>query len=277
VKRLLALVTVLAAVPVFALAPSEITVKLAPSTSVYIVGERIDVTIDVANASADRIEVGGVSAPDRLTVEVFRASDRMQFDRLSNRPFVRPFVLEGGEGQVFATHLDDYFAFAEETRYLLRAVVVHAGIRFESAFKSIDIVPGIPSGGAMQMFASVPGLKRTFELVHWSRARSEHLFIKAKDSTGRRWTSKDLGPVLRVTPPKISVMPSGEVIVLHRKDQDNFVRSVFWSLPAAFEFHEHDMMSDPETAGAERVKALYREAGGLKPAQTDKKAWWKIW
>jgi len=277
VKFSVAIFSAFAAMSAFALSPSAITVKIAPSSSVYIMGERIDATIDVANASADRIEVGGISASDRLTVEVFRASDRMQYDRLSNLPFVRPFVLEGGEGQLLATHLDDYFAFTEETRYLVRAVLIHAGIRFESALKAIDVVPGIPCGGAMQMFSSHPGLKRNFELVHWPRNRAEHIFVKAADSTGRRWTSKDLGPVLRVTAPKISVMPSGEVIVLHRTDQDNFVRSVFWSLPAAFEFQGHDTMSDPETAGAERVKALYREAGGLKPAQKDKKVWWKVW
>ena len=33
-------------------------------------------------------------------------------------------------------------------------------------------------------------------------------------------------------------------------------------------------MLDPDVAGAERVKELYKESGGVEPV---KKAWWKFW
>ena len=77
-----------------------------------------------------------------------------------------------------------------------------------------------------------------------------------------------------MTRPKLSIQPTGEVIVLHRMTQDAFVRSEFWSLPEAFEFHEHEKMLDPDIAGSERVKELYKDAGGVEPV---KKAWWKFW
>ena len=64
------------------------------------------------------------------------------------------------------------------------------------------------------------------------------------------------------------------MITLHRATQDAFIRTVFWSLPDAFEFQEHEQMIDPDVAGAERVKELYRESGGVEPAR---KAWWKFW
>ena len=64
------------------------------------------------------------------------------------------------------------------------------------------------------------------------------------------------------------------MIVLHRLDRDHFLRTEFWSLPDALEFHRREVVQDPETAGSERVKELYKESGGVKPKE---EPWWKFW
>ena len=270
------LFTMLALSAVAAPPTSLISVRLSMAADVYIAGEGCAASINVDNSSMDEIDVGHHDSPDRLFVELFRASDKMQYDRVTNRPFVVSFRLKSGEGLRLETVLADHYAFKDMTRYLARAVLVHSGMRYESSLKSFDLVPGLHDGRAIQMFKEQPGLKREYELVHWVRNQVEHLFLKAKDvgSENRVWRTSDLGPILRVTQPKISVLPSGEVIVLHRATQSAFIRSEFWSLPEAFEFHEHEVMSDPDTVGAERVRELYKESGGAEPV---KKAWWKFW
>ena len=256
--------------------PSEITVTLRPAHDVFVEGERIRVVVDVANTSPDVVDCRGAKAPDALVLELYRASDRHQFDKVSKGPFTADFALLSGEGQKLEAFLGDHFAFEKTTRYFARAVLVHGGMRFESPLRTFDVVPGMKCGGALQMFEGHDGLKRAFELVHWSRNRIEHLFLKARDqgTSRRRWATADLGPLLRVTRPKISVLPTGEVITLHRATQDSFIRTEFWSLPSVFEFHENEVMMDPDVAGAERVKELYRDAGGVEAV---KKAWWKFW
>jgi hypothetical protein len=275
-KKTLLLISILASSILSAALPAEITVKIELPHTAYVSGERIRAVVDVANASADVVNVGKKDSPDKLILELFRASDRYQYAKQSKKPFVVPFVLLSGEGQKLETFIADYFPFADDTRYLVRAVLIHNGMRFESPYKSFDIVPGMKASRAMQMFSSRPNLNREFELVYWSRNRIEHIFLKAKDSgsSTRRWFTTDLGPFLRVTPPKISVLKTGEIIVLHRTNQDAFIRSEFWSLPDAFELNARELMADPDVAGAERVKALYKEAGGVEPI---KKAWWKFW
>lgn len=256
--------------------PSLINVRIAMLSDVFVEGEGYTAFINVDNSSADEIDVGRADSPDFLFVELFRASDKKQYERVVDRPFVVPFKLKSGEGLRLEAVLADHFGFPDNTRYFARAVLVHAGSRYESSLKSFDIVPGMRCGGAVQMFKEEPGLKRQYELVYWVRNKVEHLFLKAKD-TGKKnavWRTSDLGPLLRMTEPKISVLPTGEVIVLHRVTQSAFIRSEFWSLPDAFEFHEHEVMEDPDTVGAERVKELYRESGGAEPV---KKAWWKFW
>ena len=255
-------------------APTEIAVKLIPDRREYIVGERLRAVVDIANSSADSIDVGKPGSADIFRLELFRASDMASRDRVGNKPFVAPFLLHSSEGQKLETFLGDHFVLTEPMRYLARAVLVHDGARFESSLVSFDVVPGMRVGGAMQMFSNKPGLKRVFELVYWSRGQREHLFLKAKDEDGRIWRTTDLGVLLRITDPKISVMPNGEVVVLHRATQDQFLRSVFWSLPEVLDFRSQEPMVDPDIAGSQRMRDLYMESGGVTPV---KKAWWKFW
>ena len=255
---------------------TELTVRLDLQPGDYIEGERIKAVVDVANASPDPIDARGPDAPDRLILELYRASDRHQFAKTSDKPYVEPFALLSGEGQILDVYLAEHFPIVESTRYFVRAVLIHKDIRYESALKSFNVVPGLRCGGAVQMFANKEGLRRDFELVHWGRDKVEHLFLKARDAgnSTRVWTTTDLGPYLSMTRPKVSVLPSGEVMTLHRTTQDAFIRTEFWSLPDVFEFNLHELMLDPDVAGAERVKELYKEAGGVEPV---KKAWWKFW
>ena len=256
--------------------PTEITVRLEMTYDEYVVGERVRAVVDVANASADVIDCRKPDAADRLFLELYRAHDKNRYDRITDKPFVAPFALLSGEGQKLETFLADHFRLDETTRYLARAVLVHGGMRFESSLKSFDLVPGLPCGNALQMFSNRDGLQRHFELVHWGRNQVEHIFLKAHDSgtADRTWRTTDLGPVLRVTPPKVSVMPTGEVLVLHRATQDKFLLSTFWSLPDVLEFRNREVMADPDVVGAERVKEFYKDTGGIEPV---KKAWWRCW
>ena len=256
--------------------PTEITVQLIMTHDEYVEGERIRAVVDVANASADVVDCRKPGASDRLFVELFRAHDKHRYDRITDKPFVAPFALLSGEGQKLETFLANHFRFDENTRYLARAVLVHGGMRFESSLKSFDVVPGLHCANALQMFSKRDGLRRNFELVHWGRDQVEHLFMKARDEgiSTRRWRTTDLGPVIRVKPPVISVMPTGEVVMLHLATQGKFLYSTFWSLPDILEYRGREMMSDPDVAGSERVKEFYKDTGGVEPV---KKAWWKFW
>ena len=255
-------------------APTEISVKLVPDRREYVVGERIRAIVDIANSSADSIDVGKPGSADIFRIEMFRARDMAARERVGKKPFVAPFLIHSSEGQKLETFLGDHFVLNDPVRYLARGVLVHDGARYESSLVSFDVVPGMRVGGAMQMFKNRPGLKRVFELVYWTRGQREHIFLKAHDEGGKAWRTTDLGVLLRITEPKISVMPSGEVVVLHRATQDQFMRSVFWSLTDALEFRKQEPMVDPDIAGSQRMRDLYMESGGITPV---KKAWWKFW
>ena len=256
-------------------ATSEILVDLKLDGSDFVSGERIRGVVDVANSSSDKVSVGYVNSNDRLFVEVFKANDMSQLERTARRPFTSRFSLESGEGQKLETFLGDHYDLRETRRYLAKPVLVHDGFRYEGAPRVFDVVEGVKIAGAMQVFANRKGLQREFSLVYWSRNHSEHIFLKAHDagSSSRGWETPDLGAILRMEVPSISILKTGEVIVLHRLNQDQFVRSEFWSLPDALEFRVREAVQDPETAATARVRDLYRK-DGVKPK---KNPWWKFW
>lgn len=256
-------------------ATSEVSIDLKLDTSDFVSGERIRGVVDVANSSPDKISIGYADSKDRLFIEVYRAGDRSQLQKISKGPFVAQFFVESGEGQKLETFLGDHFTLHHTGRYLVKPVLVHNGTRFEGQPRAFDVVEGVKIASALQMFANRSGLQREFDLVYWSKGRGEHLYLKAKDigSSDRRWQTRDLGPILRIDKPSVGILPSGEVIVLHRLNQDQFVRSEFWSLPEALEFRSHTTVGDPETAGTARVRELYK-GKGVAPKTNP---WWKFW
>ena len=154
---------------------TELTVKLDLQKGDYIEGERINAVVDVANASPDPIDARGPDSPDRLILELYRASDRFQYEKISDKPFVEPFALLSGEGQLLDVHFAEHFKIEASTRYFARAVLIHKRTRYESSLKSFNVAPGLRCGGAVQMFSNKEGLRREFELVHWGRDQVEHI------------------------------------------------------------------------------------------------------
>ncbi len=256
--------------------PSEITVNLKLDNVDYVSGERVRGVVDVVNLSPGLVRVGGGESSDRLFVEVFKASDRSQLDKSEDRPFVAPFEILSNEGQKLETFLGDHYALRATGRFLARPVLVHDGVRFEGQLRAFDIVPGMRIGGAVQMFSNHDGLRREFNLVYWNRQGCDHLFLSAHDSGEEEhmWQTMDLGPLMKITKPIVSVKGDGTVIVIHRIDPDNFVRSEFWSVPAGIDCVRREILQDPETAGSARIRELYKESGGVKPAD---RPWWKFW
>ncbi len=275
-KKILLLAICGISAALFAAPPlSEITVDLKLDQITYVVGERVRGVVDVRNMSPDKVSVGYLNSEDRFIIEVFRSAGGEQLARLTKTPITAGFRVDSNEGQKLEVFLGDHFDLSEERRYLARPVLIHSGVRYEGQLRAFDIVPGMFLSRALQIFSNEQNLNRQFELVRWTRGDTEHLFLKSQDTgaSERHWTTFDLGAVMKITKPTVSIMSDGKVVVFHRLDPDYFVRSEFWSLPTTLEFREHVLVRDPETAGQARVQELYKEKG--IPAKSN--PWWKFW
>ena len=258
---------------------SEISVDLKMDERDYVSGERVRAVVDVKNLSPKTVSVGYPTSPDTVLVEIFRSNDHVQIDRVGKpRPFVSPFSVKSNEGQLLETFLADHYDLEEPRSYRARAVLVHNGYRFEGPYRAFSIVPGNYITSAKQMFANKEGVSRRFDLLRWARNGVEHVFLSAHDEydDGRRESlgTTDIGAMLRITKPTLSILPGGEIVVIHRNGADSFVRSEFWSMPKALVLRSRMSVGDPATAGQARIQELYKREGGIRPVD---RPWWKFW
>ena len=263
--------------PFFARASTaDITVDLKLDNIDYVSGERIRAVVDIANASPGKVSYGYANSDDSFFVEMYRSNGMLQMEQISTGLFVSPFRIESNEGQKLETFLGDHYGLRDVGKYLARPVLVHGGKRYEGSLRAFSVVPGMTVATALQMFKNRDGLRREFELRSWSRKNKNHLFLCARDegASDRKWETTDLGPMMNIFKPTVTVLAGGEVVVLHRCDRDNYLRTEFWSLPDAMEFQKRETVQDPETAGSRRVQELYKESGGVKPKI---KPWYQFW
>lgn len=258
---------------------SEITVDLRLDERDYVSGERVRAVIDVKNMSPDTISVGFADSRDKLFVEVYRSNDHIQLERVGKpRPFVSAFTVKSNEGQLLETFIADHYGLEEPRSYLARAVLVHDNYRYEGPYRAFTVVPGIYITSAKQMFAGIDGKSRRFDLLRWARNGIEHVFLSAHDEyengSVESLGTTDIGAMLRITKPTLSILPGGEVIVIHRNGADSFVRSEFWSMPKVLHLKSRMSVADPATAGQARIQELYKKEGGIKPVD---RPWWKFW
>jgi hypothetical protein len=253
----------------------QMTLTLAYTS--YVVGEPVLVQLEALNATRDLLDIGGADSKDVLLVEITKGGEYNEIASFNKAAIGGSFQLKPGQNYAQKVELDKWFPVIEEGKYIVRFVIVHEGMRYESAKRSFDVVPGLPVKDGMQMFVTRQNLKRLFKLVFWHRNQTDRLFLRVEDDpSGRVWDSLDLGTLLRSSEPKLDISPEGVVTVLHRSTQDAFIRTVLWSLPDTLEVVERNTLIDPEISASQRVKALYGEMAEEGP-EKKKKSWWKFW
>lgn len=255
----------------------QINVRLNLAYSVFVVGEPVVLRVDLQNNLRRPIDVGMPGAQSALILEVTKGGRYNELQPYNKEPLVAPFQIMSGQSMQHTLAADKWFSLEDEGRYVVRAVVVYEGKRYESVQKSFDVVPGITVSSGAQMFANREKLRRQFRLVNWHRNQTERLFLRIDDEPGERmWDTIDLGVMMRGAPAKLDISPEGEVTVLHRATQDAFLRTVLWSLPDVVEVVERNTLVDPEISASQRVNALYGD--DLEgEANSKAKSWWKFW
>jgi len=274
-KKHLALIIALTAVAsqVFA---QGVEVSLTLAYTVFITGEPVLIQVDVINnLIRDPLDIGD-DAKDKFLIEVCKDNRNNELPHDESKPFIKPVTLAPGSKLTHRMEADKWFDLADNGKYLIRAVMVHNGNRYESTMKSFDIVPGTPLKEGVQMFANKKNFQRNFKLVHWTRNQARHLFLRIEDAPdGVVWDTINLGEFSRAEEPRLDIAPGGEVTTFHRANADNFLRTVIWSLPDSVEIDERNVLLDPDVSPAQRMRAHY----GNLPDQTENKksSWWKFW
>lgn len=272
------LIALLIAFLSFSAVAQEMSVQMKPQWRQFVVGEPVSVNLELINITRSRLFQTATNSNCSLFIELSKGSSSSNWIKPFNNELVfGAFNVNPGKRIKRTAELDKFYPLLDEGKYLVRAVLVYEGMRYESRLSSFDVVSGIKVQDGIQMFSNRKHLKRTFKLVYWTRNQTEHLFLRIQDDPGRKvWDTVDLGMVLRTESPKLDISPEGEVTVLHRATQDAFLRVVIWSLPDNLEIVERNQLLDPAISASQRAKSLYTEMVEDKKDERER-PWWKFW
>jgi hypothetical protein len=273
-KKYLALTIGIAALATQAFA-QKVDVSLTLPYTMFVTGEPVLVQAKVTNLLRGQLDIGD-DAPDTFLIEVSKGTRDNELAPEEGKPFIKPLTLMPGNTLEHRLEVDKWFDLSDNGKYLIRAILVHNGMRYESALKSFDVMPGVPLKKGTQMFVNRPNLERTFQLVHWTRNQTKHLFLRIEDApSGQVWDTIDLGEFSRAEEPRLDIAPTGEVTTFHRANADSFLRTVIWSLPDSVEVADRDALLDPNVPATKRMRAIYGDV--QEAAEKKKSSWWKFW
>jgi len=256
---------------------AQMDVDMTLDHNVYIVGEPIRADVTLANHATIPL----VTTPNLTSVR-----NGLSFDiRVKNSGSLAPLrpgtpllpdcVVLPGEKHSLAFNLDEWYPMHETGRYLISAQIKFENRRYDSAIRMLDIVPGIELQSAIQLFSDRPNEQRNLALVYWARKDAEYLFLRVNDTPGdRTWTTLELGNLLRVTPPTLSVSPEGDITILHRATKDFFLRTHVKSTSREVVLVGQERLIDQrtlDTLDAERMMRAHDEKAKAEKASS---AWW---
>lgn len=254
----------------------QLNVGLKLTHANYIVGEPVVLQAEIQNGLNHAINLYKTPTPANLSIEVLKHGRLGELEPFNHDGFVKPVTIETGQTVRFNIMLDKWYGLEAEGKYFVKVSLHYGGKTYESIKRGFDVVPGLPLAGGVQMFANNANLQRGFKLVYWHRKQTDQLFLRIKDDPGGRvWDTIPLGSLMKGTPPKIDISPSGEITVIHRATQDAFLRTLLWSLPDVVEIVERNSLLDPDISASQRVNALYGDE--IESAQEGRQSWWKFW
>jgi len=201
-----------------------------------------------------------------------------------SRPRLEDVALIGGRAETMHFDLTRWYDLARTGKYAVWFEVVWRSKVYRSNKIVFDVVRGIE---LQRMTRTVPGysdLQWTYTLRYWARPHNgrsaEFLFLSVDDpAKGLNYGVFQLGRLVRVSTPGMTIDPYGIVSVAHQVGPDCFARSTLSASGAGVYFVDQTYHL-PD--GAPYPSMEQKEAGGkilVNPAPAEEefflKRWWR--
>jgi len=259
----------------------EMGLLISTPNTVYLAGEPVVADVRIHNRTTRAFQVKRGVSPSYLGLMVTQGEARNLIEPFDPGAVPVEVTIPSSavwEGQI---EVSAFVPVREPGRYLLRLVVEHGGIRYESFPRSFDVVPGLELAKVAQVFPGDPPLRRQIRLAYWSRNQMEELFLQIADQPQIRvWRTYRLGPLLRITEPKMDMAPDGVLTVVHRATPDVFFKTQVRLEETAVTFLGQEKLLDPVASASRRMlpfqQMAMEDAIDKRDREKEKKrrGWW---
>lgn len=209
--------------------------SLTSEYSTYLRFESVNVHVTLRNDGDHMLLLGGLRQSVLLQFEVLK--NGRDVPRTSKGLMVENMLIMPGQAKDIKVDLRPHFDFQSPGQYQLAAIIVVGDLKYTSAKSVIDVVPGLEIKGIDRPVPGNSSRIRTYSLRYWDRKNTERLFLCVSDKVeGMSYGVFDLGPLVRVNPPALTVDVSGNVLVRHQSGNGIFSYTTFRSSLNGVEF-----------------------------------------
>lgn len=205
----------------------RIRFDLKLKTSSYIVGEDVAVSVSISNLGAQPLVIDDFPEykDHRLFFEIFQR-EHVFLPKLREGKIIADLNLEENEGEAFDIILSEWYKLLDAGRYMVRAVLICNGRRYETKTVSFDIVPGIELASVVQNIRGAHPYERKISLVYWGRDGRQLAFVRAVDlDTGAILKTLNLGAIILVRRPSIVSNGTDGFFIYRQATSDVMIRT----------------------------------------------------
>jgi hypothetical protein len=191
-------------------------------------GEPVRAKVTVTNDSLSPLVLGAASDDPEMVEVDFRIIRREQDApvRLTKNVFANGLSLEPGDGLTMDVDIGEWYRVYDMGQYRVSATWTSCGRTLESDALLLDVVSGLELSALTKEVPFSGGGRRTYSLRYWSREGSEHLFLRVSSEDGNVFYGVfELGELVRVFDPTISVDRFGAITVVHQVGMNQYRRS----------------------------------------------------
>ncbi len=278
VKRL-AGIGALAAGAVLWCGAQEMGLTIKTPNTVYLVGEPVVADVRIHNRTTQALLIQKGSQDAQMELMVVRSESGLPVEPFDAQASLAETTVKSSDAWEGTIDVSRFFPLRAPGRYLVRLVVVHRGVRYESFPRAFDVVPGLELTKVVQMFPGDQPVQRQMRLTYWVRNQMEELFLQVSEQPEiRTWRTYSLGPLLRTTDPKVDIAPDGVLTVVHRATPDVFVKTQVRSEAGTVTFLGQEKLLDPVASASKRMLPFQKMAmeDALEKRDNEKKkgGWW---
>lgn len=211
--------------------PADVRLHLELEQSSCLQFEGVLGVVTVRNDTDSPLLIGDASRPGRVALEfdVTREGDDI-VPKGRPTPIVDNVIIKPDETRRLAVDVSRWYNMNRMGRYIVRAVLRKGHRMTHSQRQMIDIVRGLEIASKTRRVPGYADLSRTYSLRYWKRGRHEYVFLVVNEEpSGLNYGVFQLGRIIRVSKPALSVDRKGKVEIRHQCGPDCYIRTVFKS------------------------------------------------
>jgi len=212
-------------------ARAQVEVELNIETSAVLAYEPLMAHVTIRNNTSQAFTLNGdgATAPTLLW-DVECANDERVVPS-SDAPALPRVEVPAGATSAFVIDLTPRFQMGRPGRYFVRALVEDGDGVARSQLEMVDVVPGLELAQSKVRLPGVLGVERRCSLRHWSREGKDYLFLCVTDyPSGEHYPPLNLGSVVRVIRPTITVDANATLTITHQIDRGQLMVSTVKSV-----------------------------------------------